>query len=160
MGKDLRHIERHQKAWRSVLEACARAAEILKQAGFEFRHYSRKSEACYYGWPGVAGTIRVAAHKRKKKNHRAGDGAYTVISKITVGGAFSMYSGGVLALPDAKLQSLVAHAIGFYFIHAGMAQGDAAGFKPPLLQGSIPYAGTNYARVAKLADAPHSDCDA
>jgi hypothetical protein len=60
-------------------EACQHAAELLKAAGFEFRYASMKSEACYYGLPGVPDLIRIAAHK----HDRGIAGMGKIIARIT-----------------------------------------------------------------------------
>ena len=65
------------------LEACTYAGDLLKLVGFELRYVSMKSEACYYGWPGRHGLIRVAAHRHWKQDSPTAH-LGPVIAKITL----------------------------------------------------------------------------
>jgi hypothetical protein len=43
------------------------AASRLKSMGFEFAFSSMRSEACYYGFPGLTGVIRVGLHRQSRR---------------------------------------------------------------------------------------------
>lgn len=150
MGKPLGN----RTAWRHQLDACTRAADLLKAAGFELRYISMKAESCYYGWPGKPWTIRVAGHRH---NGPRGSGPTdTVIAKITISAAMTHYQGGINAVPDSRLVALVATAIGVYFLRCGGLKFNRHGydsaldFEPPMGM-SMP---KQRAAVAQQAEAP------
>lgn len=102
-------------------DACRHAGEIAQRAGFQLRHRSLKSEACYFGLPGRRGLLRIAAHAGKGEII---DGQ-PIIAKLTF----------VYASPrEAQRQSLLvtmdqleaqtASAIGRYMIASGLITPD------------------------------------
>jgi hypothetical protein len=97
------------------LEACAYAADLLKQAGFEHRYTSMKSEACYYGLPGREEVIRIAAHA-----HGHGDRALMpIIVRLT----FAAPSAESLSVHKSwdQVDNRVANALGYYVLRCAKA---------------------------------------
>jgi len=89
------------------LDACTMAAELLCEAGFEFRYSSMKSEACYYGLPTVPDLIRIAAHK----HDRGVAGLGKIVSRIT----FAAQKAGISEL---HVRNTVANGIGWYVLRS------------------------------------------
>lgn len=93
----------------TAFEAIEIAARMIKAAGFVLRYASMQSEACYYGWPGRTGMLRIAAHKGGKRSDGMGRGP--VWARLTI-------------YPDhgrknlLKIEHATAMAIGFYFLRA------------------------------------------
>lgn len=95
----------------STFEACARAADLVKSAGFELRHVSRRSEACYYGLPGRRALLRIAAHSKNDD----WVGLTNVVARVTFNGTCLNALGEMRLLPE-KLENMVATAIGRYML--------------------------------------------
>jgi hypothetical protein len=100
-------------------DACRAAGALLLRAGFECRHRSLKSEACYYAWPGRTGLLRVAAHASRTD---AIDGA-PIIARLT----FTYASPGsrqrqVLDLTPDQLEAATAAAIGRFMIASAIGR--------------------------------------
>lgn len=92
------------------LDACDRAAEHLRAAGFVFAKASMKSTSCYYSRPGYLGTIRVSIHSKKKDRvsfHETGP----VVARAT----FPSQGGPVTGL---RVENYVANAIGMFMMKA------------------------------------------
>ena len=49
------------------LEAYHLAIDLVKKAGFKLAHVARRSESCYYCYPGLTKLIRLSAHKSSKR---------------------------------------------------------------------------------------------
>src|SRR5271165_498281 len=97
-------------------EACKRAGEILLVAGFQLRHRSLKSEACYYGWPGRNGLLRVAAHAGKAE---VIDGQL-IVAKLTFTYASPKAAlAKSLLLTKDQIEAQTAAAIGRFLIASG-----------------------------------------
>jgi hypothetical protein len=97
-------------------DACRRAGEIAVAAGFRLRHRSLKSEACYYGFPGRDGLLRVAAHAGK------GDlvEGQRVIARLTfVYESAKAAEKQSLLLTRDQLEAQTAAAIGRFMIASG-----------------------------------------
>lgn len=109
------YIEREVGMTKSLapLEACDRAAEHLRVAGFVFAVASMKSTSCYYSRPGYFGTIRVSVHSKKKDRHRFHQSG-PVVSRAT----FPACGGPVTEL---RVQNAVANAIGMFMLKARAA---------------------------------------
>ena len=101
--------KRGYKPTQNVDALCAAAAEMLKKAGFELRHTSRRSEACYYALPGRDDLIRVAAHKW---------GGVSGLSRVSAKITFSQGDSrpGHMKMHPDKVRNMVAQAIGFYMM--------------------------------------------
>ena len=110
------------KERRDCLELCNRAADLLRLAGFEFRHASRTTEACYYGWPGRSELIRVAAHAFGG----AVQGKADVIAKITYGTDMPQGRGATVKISMQSADRRVAEAIGHYFLKVGQREARVA----------------------------------
>lgn len=98
----------------SPLDACDRAAEHLRAAGFVFAKASMKSTSCYYSRPGYLGTIRVSVHSHKKDRysfHSTGP----VISRAT----FPSCGGNVT---EHLVFNAVCNAIGAFLLKAKKVQ--------------------------------------
>jgi len=93
----------------NIFEACERAAQMLLDAGFEFRYQSQVTETRYYGLPGRAQNIRVSAHKSK----RGPIGLPETVARITFhpGGC---ETANCIAISDESFEHMGAVAIGFY----------------------------------------------
>lgn len=94
-------------------DLCHRAADMLKRAGFEFHCASMKTEACYYCWPGKKSLLRVAAHSKKERP----PGLSHVAAKVTFNGT-CLSEPGFMRVADHKVETMVALAIGRYFLKA------------------------------------------
>lgn len=98
------------------LECCDRAADLLRQAGFEFVTASMKSTSCYYRLPGYEGTLRVSIHGRKR-DRRAFHNSGPVLAHVTFPiGSASRH--GMLNKGGDYLLHVVATGIGHYLIKA------------------------------------------
>ena len=102
-------------------DACRRAGEIVLAAGFQLRHRSLKSEACYYAFPGRQGLLRIAAHAAK------GDlvEGQRILSRLT----FTYESAKAaekrsLLLTKDQLEAQTAAAIGRFLIASGVTSPD------------------------------------
>lgn len=91
-------------------ELCEAAVEIVISAGFELRYTSRKTEARYYGFPGRYGMLRIAAHAKWKGEN----GLPPIVARVTVPSDLMLENGA--KMPPAKLECLVAEAMGRYLI--------------------------------------------
>lgn len=99
----------NSKQWFDCIELCNAAQELVKRCGFELRYASSRSEACYYGWPGHRGVIRVAAHK-----HR---GPWIGLPPVVTTLTFRSDNGhGQCKITPQKFYNEVARAIGMYFL--------------------------------------------
>ena len=94
-----------------IFYLCNIAAGLLKQAGFEFRYCSLKSEACYYGWPGHTELLRIGGHRHT--GPRRGKST-NVVSKLTF--RADAPDGTSMKISLVKVEVQVAQAIGFYFM--------------------------------------------
>lgn len=100
-----------------VYKACDRASAMLRDAGFILQYVSQKSEACYFGFPGRVGWIRVATHKQ----NRPPAGLTTpIISKITFNGN-NRDGANHISMGEEKFENTVALAIGRYVLKARAA---------------------------------------
>jgi len=104
----------------STLDLCARAAEMVKQAGFIHHKTSMKTEACYYRWPDRSDLLRIATHS-KGGNLMLGK----IVSRITFNGC-CYDQPGMMKIADQKVESTVAAAIGRYFMVSSRKQDDQA----------------------------------
>lgn len=99
-----------------TLDMVHEAVRLLKLAGLVLHCPSRKTEACYYKWPGRASLIRVAAHSKGK----------SIISKDVV--VSLTFKGSHLEGPNKmrlhphKFEMRVWQAIGQYMIKSGMRE--------------------------------------
>jgi hypothetical protein len=101
-------------------EACRRAGEIVMAAGFQLRHRSLKSEACYYGFPGRQGLLRIAAHAGKAEII---DGQL-IIAKLTFTYASPKAAQQQsLLLTRDQLEAQTASAIGRFIIASSSGPG-------------------------------------
>jgi hypothetical protein len=97
-------------------DACRHAGEILLRAGFQLRHRSLKSEACYYVWPDRRGLLRIAAHAGRGE---VIDGQ-PIIAKLTFGYASPRDAQKQsLVLTMDQLEAQTAAAIGRFMIASG-----------------------------------------
>lgn len=103
-----------------TLDLCSWVAVLLKGAGFEFRNSSRKTEACYYGWPGNENLLRVGAHgiRRGERNEKLGN----VVATVTFNGNCHD-APGTIRISLRKAETMVASAIGFYFLKSKKGPG-------------------------------------
>lgn len=99
----------------TAAEMADRAAEMLKTAGFELRYVSMKSEACYYSWPGRDEVIRIATHRQNGPPRIVNN--YKMVAKLTFSGT-NLIRRGDTAVREDKLRTMVAVAIGTYFLRA------------------------------------------
>lgn len=98
-----------------TLELCQRAAQMLRDAGFEHAYTSMKTEAVYYRLPGYYGLLRVAAHSKDKTNQI--HGFEPIAARVTFNGGGTQPP-GTLLISDEKVETVVAQAIGFYMMRA------------------------------------------
>lgn len=103
---------KHDRPIRNTLDLCNEAANILKKAGFAPRLASRKSEACYYGWPGRPHLLRVAEHRRKGREPND-----MIVASVTFHGNCHD-TPGTTRITEDKLLQTVAEAIGRYMIRS------------------------------------------
>lgn len=85
---------------------------LLKSAGFELRFVSRKTEACYFAWPGRNEVLRVAAHKSGGDDY----GLNKIVSKITFGQDAPKSRPGTLRISEGAFLDLVRRRIGEYML--------------------------------------------
>lgn len=102
-----------------TLELCARAADMLRSAGFELRAISRASEASYFALPGRSGLLRVAAHERD--SDRTASKNAPVIARLTLTGSHKD-APGTMRVSDAKFREMVARTIGFYMLRSAVSE--------------------------------------
>jgi hypothetical protein len=91
------------------LEFCEYAANKLKKAGFVLCYTSMKSEACYYKWPGLDYTIRIAAHQFGRTERRSLEDTDRVAASITFGENFRPKS-------TEALDTVIEQAVGKFFL--------------------------------------------
>lgn len=101
---------RDVKPVRDTLELCGIATAMLKGAGFVLHCASRRSEACYYKWPGREELLRVAARSKDEV-----DGLGNVVARITFDGT-CLTGPGLMRISDDKIEQVVAAGIGRYFL--------------------------------------------
>ena len=110
-----------------TLELCNLASARLKEAGFVFAYSSAGSEACYYRWPDRPEVLRVAAHQfRKGWGTRGGSGDARVAAVLT----FNHHQAdmpGKMKIAQEKIESMIASAIGRYFLASAPAKCDGGG---------------------------------
>lgn len=94
----------------SPLEACDRAAELLKEAGFEFVAASMKSTSTYYKLGSRQGTLRISIHGRKKDRP-----SYHATGAVISAATFPSHGG---AVGEMRVEATVATAIGIYMIRS------------------------------------------
>ena len=110
-----------------TLELCDLASARLKEAGFVLAYSSDSSEACYYRWPDRPEVLRVAAHRFKKgKGYKRDDGAARVASVLTFNHHLSD-APGKMKIAEEKIESMIASAIGRYFLASTPAKCDGGG---------------------------------
>lgn len=86
--------------------AMARAAQLIRRAGFVFVNKASNSESQYYAWPGYDDKLRLSAHKwRGERSTNKTD----VVSKIT-------FHNNLIDITEQKVENLVAAGIGRYFL--------------------------------------------
>lgn len=94
-------------------EACAIAGEMLRNAGFEHRKTSMRSEAVYYGWPGRHQVIRVARHKAGQSEL---NGVPVMASVVFNERNFKPDAAGVRSISRGYIIREVGAAIGQYML--------------------------------------------
>lgn len=93
-----------------IYQLCEMASERLQQAGFELTYVSMKSEARYFSWPGRKDLLRVAAHSRDNKTLGVG----RTVAKLTFPPSSPIP--GFLRITETKAESMIAFAVGQYFM--------------------------------------------
>ena len=107
-----------------TLELCDLASARLKEAGFVLAYSSDRSEACYYRWPGRPEVLRVAAHRfRKGWGTRGGAGDARVAAVLTFN-HHQVDAPGRMKIAEEKIESMIASAIGRYFLASTPAKCD------------------------------------
>lgn len=88
-----------------ALNACDRAAALLRSMGFELVRTAMSTESCYYKLPDHPGTIRVSAHRYGRTEMRAT--GFPVLALVT----FGTNQGPV---GDVDVEGRVTKALGYY----------------------------------------------
>ena len=96
------------------------AARLLRLAGFVLHCASRKTEACYYKWPGRKALIRVATHGKSKRAQISSD----VVAALTFKGRHCD-DPNTMRLHSQKFELMVWQAIGRYMIKAAEFESSA-----------------------------------
>lgn len=101
----------------TYIEAHAFAVELVKRAGFQFQHASRKDLSCYYYHPARAGDairdrclLRLSTHKKNKPNIGVA-GTGIVISSASFTEADEEHR-----LTTSIVENRIKWAIGHYFM--------------------------------------------
>ena len=102
------------KPLQSTLELCDRAAEMIKSAGFILDSVSMKTETCYYRLPDRSQLLRISNHSYRRNRNLGFD---NVVAKITFSGCH-LDPFGKMKILDSKMESMVAGAIGRYFLNS------------------------------------------
>lgn len=97
------------------LELAARAAEMLKAAGFVHVCTSTRSEATYYRIPGRHGVLRIATHPSKGAPY----GLPPIYATLTFRGG--KRDRDVLHCDDDRFNTMVCLAVVQYFLRSAMA---------------------------------------
>lgn len=97
------------------LEACDKAAEFIKRAGFNLVWVSMQSTSCYYKFPNRHGVLRIATHRKGGRNEWSIDGP-TIVSITFPEG--SIKKDGYLHLSNEYIENYSANAIGLYLIRS------------------------------------------
>lgn len=92
---------------------CARAAEMIKVVGFEFRCASMKSEATYYALPGMPQLLRIGRHAQS----RTPIGMGPVVARLTIRGT-GFDGEGMIRISEDAFVTKVAIAIGVYMLES------------------------------------------
>lgn len=104
-----------KKSVHNTLELCNRAAEIIKGIGFQLRHTSLKTEACYYALPERGNDVlRIAAHSNP--GPRDYHNNLTVVAKLTFTGNCHDRPGEI-RLAGRKFEDMLARAVGAYMLN-------------------------------------------
>ena len=101
----------------TYIQAHQLAVELVRKAGFQFQHASRKDESCYYYHPARAGDairdrclLRLSTHKKNKP--RIG----VIGTGIVISSASFTESDEQHKLTSVLVENRVKWAIGHYFI--------------------------------------------
>jgi len=100
------------EARQNCLHLAARAAEVLKAAGFVHVCASMKSEASYYRLDGRHGLLRVATHPSKREPI----GMQHVCATLTFCGA--KRDRGTLVCDEMRFNSMIWTAVGQYVMRS------------------------------------------
>lgn len=111
------------KTSHNTLALCDRAAAMLRDAGFELRYVSMKTEACYYGLPGRTSLLRVATHGYGGGGNKRGP-TTPVAAKLTFNGCQGDQPGH-MRLAEQKFETMVASAIGCYMLATAKERPDS-----------------------------------
>ena len=97
------------------LDACDRAAKLVRKAGFALVCASMKSTACYYSYPSRHGVLRIATYRKGGRNEWSKDGPTLVSVTFPDGG---VNKDGHLHLTEEYIENHVANAIGLYLLRS------------------------------------------
>lgn len=103
------------------LEACDRAAVMIKKAGFAFSHAGRLTHTTYYRFPGRSGTLRLSTHAAAKFKSRRFGPADVAVSAITFSHK-TVYADGTLIMATQTIESAVAQGIGRFFLRSALLE--------------------------------------
>lgn len=85
------------------------ATDMLKKAEFVWHYTSRRSEACYYKFPGYNSLIRIAAHRYSFSARKAESFEMPVVSNLTFPPTYQPQS-------FENVNTRIYTAVGKYFI--------------------------------------------
>ena len=103
----------------NVFVLCDEAAALLRQAGFEHRYTSRRSEAVYFGLPGRKALLRVARHGGNSgRQPIAGRTDEPVVARVTFRGSY-VDGPDEMRISAEKVEQMIAQAIGQYMLKSG-----------------------------------------
>ena len=104
------------------LDACDRAAKLVRKAGFALVCASMKSTACYYSYPNRHGVLRIATHRKGGRNEWSKDGPTLVSVTFPDGGVRKDCH---LYMTEEYIENHVANAIGLYLLRSAVKEHEA-----------------------------------
>ena len=99
------------------LAACEQAERFVLGAGFTLVHKSNFSEARYYTFPGRYGVLRIATHRKGKKNEAMPNGPTWASITFHEGRASP---DGFIRMTGQEVEFSTATAIGIFIMRASV----------------------------------------